>query len=285
MQQEQERKQRMTSVLLRVGVVVVALAVVAGLTIFALNRDGGEGASSGPAPSAATENGGIVLASSTELLDGDGLDEIDADSVPGDSGEAPGGVEGDEGELPHVVIYTDPECPSCQAFEGENHEQIGQWLDEGLITVEYRSVNFLGQYSQRANNAVACMAEESPENYFSFLGQATISGEMSTDELSSLAADAYGADISDCIDDGDFRAFTSYVTNQASAESSVEGTPTVFLDGEVLGDWREGAFTAAVEEAIEGSGEQDGDAEDSEEDEAPTEEEPEESPEDDGGED
>lgn len=253
MQQEQERKERMRSLLLRLGVVVVAIAVVAGLTFYVVNREGGGGQyTTGPAPAAANEEGGFQLASTTELLDGEDLGEVSTDDIPGNAGNVPDGVE-TEGEVPHVVIYTDPSCPSCQAFEAENHEQIGQWLDAGAITVEYRSVNIVGQYAQRANNAIACVAEESPENYFSFLGQATYGGEVSEDELVSIAG-GLGADISECVDEGTYRAFTGYTTAQAQAQDGFNGTPTVYVDGELLGDWREGGFAEAVNAAIEAHG-------------------------------
>lgn len=286
MQQDQERKQRMTSVLLRVGVVVVALAVVAGLTIFALNRDSGDGVNvtQGEAPSAATEHGGIVLTSSTDLAEGDGLGQIDAGELPETGGEAPAGVEPrEEGEPPHLVIYTDPGCPHCASFEAEQHGQLAEWLDEGLITVEYRSVAFMDQasqnnYSSRAVNAFYCMAEESPENYGSYVTEVTANqpqGEMSNDELSELASANYDADISDCVDGGDYRAFTSYSDRLGSAEDSVTGTPSIWIDDVEWGT-TERPFREVVEEVIEeyqsetdgGSGDDGSDADESDSEDA-----------------
>ena len=257
MQQEQERKERMRSLLLRLGVVAVAVAVVAALTLYVVNRGGDDGGgqyTTGAAPSVANEEGGITLTSSTELAEGDDLGEVSSDDVPGGDGMVPGGVETEEGEVPHVVIYTDPSCPSCQQFDAENHEQIGQWLDAGEITAEYRSVNLVNpQYAQRANAASACVAEDSPESYFDFLGQATLGGEQSVDQLVS-AAEGMGADISECMEDTTFHAFTGYTTTQAQTQESFRGTPTIFVDGEPLEGWQEGAFTEAVNSAIEDHG-------------------------------
>ena len=257
MQQEQERKERMRSLLLRLGVVAVAVAVVAALTLYVVNRGGDDGGgqyTTGAAPSVANEEGGITLTSSTELAEGDDLGEVSSDDVPGGDGMVPGGVETEEGEVPHVVIYTDPSCPSCQQFDAENHEQIGQWLDAGEITAEYRSVNLVNpQYAQRANAASACVAEGSPESYFDFLGQATLGGEQSVDQLVS-AAEGMGADISECMEDTTFHAFTGYTTTQAQTQESFRGTPTIFVDGEQLEGWQEGAFTEAVNSAIEDHG-------------------------------
>lgn len=259
MQQEQERKERTRSLLLRLGVVAVAVAVVVGLTFWVVNRGGGGGGqhTTGQAPSVANEHGGITLTSTTELAEGDDLGEVSTGEVPG--GDLPAYVETEEGEVPHVVIYTDPSCPACQQFEAENHEQIGEWLDAGQITVEYRSVNFVGQYAQRANGAIACVAEESPEHFYDFLGQATVNPDQSVDELVS-AADGLGADISQCMDDNEYYAFTGYTTAQAQAQE-IQGTPTIFVDGEQIEGWQEGAFAEAVNSAIEdhgGDAEQDG---------------------------
>lgn len=257
MQQEQERKERMRSLLLRLGVVAVAVAVVVGLTFYVVNRGGGDGGgqyTTGAAPSVANEEGGITLTSTTELADGDDLGEVSSDDVPGSAGAVPGGVETEEGEVPHVVIYSDPSCPSCQQFDAQNHEQIGQWLDAGEITVEYRLVNLVNpQYAQRANAASACVAESSPESYFDFLGQTTLGGEQSVDELVS-AAEGMGADISECMEDTTFHAFTGYTTSQAQTQESFSGTPTIFVDGEQLEGWQEGAFAEAVNSAIEENG-------------------------------
>lgn len=258
MQQEQERKQKLTSVLLRVGVVVVALAVVVGLTLFVLNRDdSGAAPSAGPAPAAANEQGGFVLSSSSEIEEGDDLGQIDAANVEDPDSELPPGVaERESGEAPHIIIYTDAYCIHCANFEAEHSAQMSEWLDEGLVTVEYRSVSYLSSstnYSARAANAFACMAEESPENYSGYLGQVTANrvsnDEMSNDQLTQLASETYSADIGECIEDGTYRAFASYTTRHAQA-AGIEGTPSVYVD-EVSWADSERPFRELVEEHIE----------------------------------
>ncbi len=258
MQQEQERKQKLTSVLLRVGVVVVALAVVIGLTIFVMNRDdSGPAASEGPAPAAANEQGGFTLTSSTELAEGDDLGQIDASAVEESESDMPPGVtERAEGEVPHIIIYSDAYCIHCANFEAEHAEQLKEWLDAGLVTVEYRSIAYLGSstnYPARAANAFACMVEESPENYSDYVAQVTANrvnnDEISNDELAALASDTYDADISQCVEDGTYRAFASYTTANARA-AGIEGTPSVFVD-EVSWADSERPFRELVEEHIE----------------------------------
>ncbi|GAA1144259.1 hypothetical protein GCM10009672_14120 [Nesterenkonia lutea] len=258
MQQDQERKQKLTSVLLRVGVVVVALAVVIGLTIFVVNRDdSGPAASEGPAPAAANEQGGFVLTSSTELAEGDDLGQVDAAEIEEPESEMPPGVtEREAGEVPHIVIYIDAYCIHCANFEAEHSAQLSEWLDEGLVTVEYRTVSYLSSstnYPARAANAFACMAEESPESYSAYVAQVTANrvdnDEISDDDLAALASETYDADITQCVDDGTYRAFASYTTRHAQA-AGIEGTPSVYVD-EVSWADSERPFRELVEEHIE----------------------------------
>ncbi|MGQ7787802.1 DsbA family protein [Nesterenkonia sp. PF2B19] len=269
-QQEEEAKQRRTSVMLRVGVIVVALAVVVGLTFFIINQRAGQErmtASEGPAPASANEQGGITLTSATEIIDGADLGTVDASDVPESETELPIGVEpGEEGEPPHLVVYADVNCVHCANFETEHGEQIKEWVDAGQITVEYRMVGFLDQnsttnYSSRGANATVCMAEESPENYLDYLAEVVThqpQGELSNDELVARA-EAYGADIESCVEGGTYRAFVTYTSRQASAQG-VGGTPTVYLDDE---DWStsEMGFREFVESRI-GDADADEDADD-----------------------
>lgn len=287
LQQEQERKRKFQSLLLRIGVVVVALAVVVGLTFYVVTRGDNGSYTEGSAPSVANEQGGIVMTSSTELAEGDDLGTVDAeqidDSLTVDSaGDMPPGVETrEEGEPPHVVIYTDAGCPGCGTFEAQNHQILMEWLDAGAITMEYRSVDYQMPYSARAANAFLCMAEEHPEHYASFLGSVTAeraqNAEYSTDELAARAESDYGVDISQCAGEGDYRAMVNYTTNLASA-NSVTGTPYVYVNGEFVEELGSTAqvILAAVEEYQEEIGEDliqmpEADLEDLEDEEAPEE--------------
>ncbi|WP_261625073.1 DsbA family protein [Nesterenkonia marinintestina] len=261
MQQQQERRQKSSSVLLRVGVVVVAIAVVAGLAFFVLQqRQGGDDAATateGPAPSAANEHGGLTLASSTEFESGDDLGEVDASEVPGGDGEEPAGAESrEDGEPPHLIIYADPACVHCADFEEQNAEQIKEWVEAGDLTVEYRMVAFLDSgsqtnYSARADNAMMCVAEESPEDFLDYVTEifSHQGTELSNDELASIASDEFGVDVGSCVDDGTYRAFVSYATSDAQ-ENGVQGTPTVYLDDQ---DWAasETGFQEWAQEAID----------------------------------
>ncbi|GFZ82290.1 DsbA family protein [Nesterenkonia alkaliphila] len=168
-------------------------------------------------PELANEHGGFVLVSPTE---------IDPQAQASDA--------------PHVVIFSDPGCPHCATLEETFHDHLHGWLEEGAITLEYRSVSFVSDYSDIATNAFACMAENSPENYFAYLGEITAErstvDELSAEELAERAQ-GHGADISQCITDEPYAEFVEQTTDSALNEAGISGTPTIFIDGEeVPGD-------------------------------------------------
>ncbi|WP_146340802.1 thioredoxin domain-containing protein [Nesterenkonia sp. NBAIMH1] len=244
MQAEQAKKEKRSTLLLPVIVVVLAVAMVAGLVLWVVNRDDDDAAyTEGPAPSVANEYGGITLTSSTEVADGTDIGTVDAEDVPerDDNGTAPR----QEGQAPHLVIYTDPGCPACQQMEETYGSTMAELLDQGLITAEFRSVQVVGSptnYSARASNAFACMAEESPENYKDYLTDITATyaqDELSNEGLAQAAQERYDADISSCVEEGTYRPFGSWTTNQASdtlAQMGVQfATPTVFIDDQEYG--------------------------------------------------
>lgn len=73
-----------------------------------------------------------------------------------------------------IVLYVDYLCPECSIFEDANADQIETWVAAGAATVEVHPVAFLdrmslgSQYSTRAANAAACVANYSPDSFFDF---------------------------------------------------------------------------------------------------------------------
>jgi protein-disulfide isomerase len=270
MQEDQRRQEKRRSLLVRWGVVVgvvVVVAIVVGVIFMNSSRSIPD---AGPAPSAGNDQGGIALTSTTALAPGDeALETVDASTVeiPESTGEQPETVPGaaarPAGEPAQIIIYADANCVHCADFEAQNAQQLNEWLDAGKVTVEYRMLDFLdnpatSNYSSRAANASLCMAEQSPENYNSFLGQlfgsyATKQGEgLSDDELKDVAS-GLGADINSCIDGNTYRPYVKYTGAQARA-AGVAGTPSVWVQGQnwaaadqsqPFADWAQGIIDAA----------------------------------------
>lgn len=232
-QEDLDKRDRKKSLLVRSGVVAVAVMVTGGITFSAVTSEttpvDDTIPDSGPAPASANTAGGFVYTSSVDVAEGDGLGTVQVDDADGTSDIA-GNYDG-VGAAPHMVIYSDPSCPHCRSFEEDNAENISEWLDNGDLTVEYRWVSYLNDdYSSRANNAIACMIEESPEDSLDYMHDVYDgSPGGGDDELISLAEDY--ADISECVTEGEYRPFDAYVTAEAEL-IDMPGTPTVYVDGE-----------------------------------------------------
>ncbi len=245
MQEAQRRQEKRRSLMIRWGVVVAVIAVIALVVgIIAMNSSRSI-PDAGPAPRAGNLNGGIVAVSPTELAPGDVPNgQVDTASVEQPQQGAaeittvPGAEQKPAGEPAQIIIYADPNCVHCAGFEETNGAKLQEWLDQGKATVEYRLVGYLdssatSNYSSRASNAALCVAEESPENYVPFLAQmfAAYTGQgISDDELKSMAS-GLGADIGGCVDGNTYRPFVKYTTAKAQ-EAQIPGTPSVWVQGQ-----------------------------------------------------
>lgn len=244
LREAQERQEKRKGLLIRWGVVaaVVAILVVVGLIV--TNTIRGQVPDAGPAPSGGNEYGGIVLSSSTGM-ESFATGEVDLATLPSDprpAGELPPGIAASgDGEPVQVVSYVDVNCVFCAEFESTHAEQIRTWLDAGEITMEHRNVAYLDRnsstdYSSRGANALACVAEESPEAYFDYstgLFANYENGELDDAGLASLASTVGAADISTCVSEGTFLPWVNFTTEAAELDG-ITGTPTIYVDGEAV---------------------------------------------------
>ncbi|MDY6055772.1 DsbA family protein [Micrococcus sp.] len=249
MQAEQQRKDRRRRSLTIWGSVLAGLLAVAVIVGFVLTRGNPQVSAVGTVPAVVNEEGGVTLTSSTELADsGLGAREVNREDVPAPSQQGqstqpesiPGLGAPEQGQPAQIVLYVDFNCIHCFEFERDNAEQIKEWVDAGQATVEYRMVDFLSapnnrNYSLRSANAAYCVAAENPEAYGAFVTDLFLSWEehqgrgLSNEEIAQRAQ-AAGADVSGCLDDGTYRPAVAYATAKAQA-AGVRGTPTVFVNG------------------------------------------------------
>jgi len=254
LREEQKKKDRRKKVLIQGGVIVgvVAIAALIGALIFNSVKPAGPG----PANMASD---GIVLTG------GDGT--ITAVETPAlEPGEEPIATEQDDsGNVANIVTYIDYLCPYCGQFEQTNGETLRTLVESGAATLEVHPIAILSnksagtQYSLRAANAAACVADQSPESFFDY--NAILfenqpeegSTGLSNDELKSLAADAgVGSldEVGQCIDETRFKSWVQDATSRALAGpipnselESVRGTPTVLVNGK--------AYSGSLEDASE----------------------------------
>ena len=239
--EEQKKKERRTKVLLQggVGLALVAIVAVIALVLVSSNRPAGPGPENFASDGIQLNQG--FIATPTAAL------EADADPIPSVPNE-------DSGVL-DIQMYVDYLCPICGAFEQTNGEYIESLVDNGAATLEVHPITFLDRYSQgeryssRAVNAVACVADSAPNDFYNFhklllsadVQPAENTAGLSDDDLISLL-DVAGVDKSDaiveCIDDETFKSWVKNSTARALSGPipntdvpQVTGTPTVLVNG------------------------------------------------------
>ena len=134
-----------------------------------------------------------------------------------------------------VIVYEDPLCPHCRDFEAEHGDYLQDAADRGDITLEYRTIAFLGDDSVAPVNAAACVLDGSGKKAFVAFHDRLFAGDYADASLTDLAAEsgAGGEQVSTCIDDGTHEGWVDKVTSGAS-DAGVEATPTVWIDGDAV---------------------------------------------------
>jgi len=168
---------------------------------------------------------------------------------------------GDEAAPVTVAIYYDYMCPACGAFEQANGDELDRLVEEGTAKIELRPIAFLDsqsqgtEYSTRAGNAIATVADGAPEQVWAFhralyAAQPEEGSEgLSDDEIAEVATGAgVPSAVADRFTDETFAGWIAAAT-KASATAGVEGTPTILVDDKVFeGDvYTPGALTEAIE--------------------------------------
>jgi protein-disulfide isomerase len=239
LREEQKKRERRNRVLLQSG---IGVAILAALAIVALIIVSGiRPAVAGPANMASD---GIVI--------GSGLKAVPTESLP--AGHSPIATKTDpSGSVVSIRTYIDYLCPYCGEFEKTNATQIGDWAKSGAATVEIHPIAILTsnsagtQYSLRAANAAACVANYSPNQFYKFH---TLLFEHQPEEGTAGLSDAQikklvtqsGAkntdEIDKCIDNGTYRTWVQNATDRAlagpipnSTVSKLTGTPLVLVNG------------------------------------------------------
>lgn len=242
LREEQKKRERRNKWLIQGGIIVAVLAVaglVAGLIFNNARPDG-----PGPANMASD---GIVLTGAEGVIT-----PVDTPALAADATPTP--TEQDEtGTVANIVTYIDYLCPFCGDFEATNSETIRAMVEEGAATLEVHPIAILTnkssgtQYSLRAANAAACVADNSPASFLDFHdllfeNQPEEGTEgLNDDELKALAGEAGVSSLSSieqCIDDKQFQSWVQDATNRALTQPvpnsdlpSITGTPTVLVNG------------------------------------------------------
>jgi protein-disulfide isomerase len=236
---QQRKKEKRSKFALQGGVIVAALAILTVVTLVIMN-------------SAKPESPGPRNMLSDGILIGPGFVATPTAALqPGD--EPVPNVRDEDSDVIRIQMFVDYFCPICGSFEEENGDQLSKWIETGAAEVEIFPMAVLDRASQgtkyatRAANAAACVADNSPDQYYDFntvlfANQPEEGTEGLTDaELISLTEEAAVENpgtIATCIEEQQFiewvadartRAQTGPIPN--SDVESVIGTPTVIVNG------------------------------------------------------
>jgi hypothetical protein len=235
MREQNQKREKRSRLLLQLGVVVGSLAIFGGIAGFIWVQAQNEANRPivGDTPENMIFNDGIKI--------GVGLQAFTNVKIP---------TPDTEGPIPNIQIFVDYLCPVCQAFDVPNSAQIRSWVDTGAATVQIHPIAFLdrastNQYSSRAANAAACVANYEPDAFFDMHtillerqpseGQAGWNDEVLIDFARESGANS--DDVAACIKAKSFDGWVEQVTQRTLStplpDSGVQvtGTPAVFVDG------------------------------------------------------
>lgn len=237
---EQQKKERRSMLLLQGGVALAAIAIVAVIALVIINSVRPEG----PGPRNMASDG---------IRIGEGFAAIATPSLP--AGDDPIVSEPNPAGVVDIQIVVDYLCPICGEFEETNGEFIETLIESGAATVEYRPIAILTsrsagtEYSLRAANAAACVADRTPSAFFAF--NASLFAEQPEEgtpglddaqlvELAIGAGSSRGA-VEECIQERTFASWVRAATDRALSGplairdvdvDRIEGTPTIFVNGQ-----------------------------------------------------
>ncbi|MDJ0314567.1 thioredoxin domain-containing protein [Arthrobacter sp. H35-D1] len=249
----QLKKEKRNSWMIRGGVLLAALVVIAiiALVVINTNKANEPVAETGPVPANANVYGGVVLGKDAAVIAPTTTEtSVDVSKVPPMPTAAPTSVDpasigikpSASGEPAPVVVYLDFMCPACNGFEQNYGPGLDKLRSEGKVTVEYRPLPFLDRfssgtnYSSRSAAAAACVVDKSPEKYKAYVDSlfanqpAENSKGLDNATLEKYATEAGAADISSCVAEKTFRPYVAY-GGALAASAGVNATPTVFVDG------------------------------------------------------
>lgn len=235
LREQNQKKEKRSKLALQLGVVAAALAIIGGVggAIWYESANRAAAPEVETVPANLTSEGGIKI--------GVGLQAFTADKTP--TPEAGGTV-------PEIIMYVDYQCPVCQGFDVPNSAQIRSWVDTGAATLEIRPISFLdrvslNEYSSRAMNAAACVANFVPDSYFDLhqilMEEQPAEGTEGHDDNALFAfAEEAGAgtqEVKGCIQNKSFKDWIeqhteSVLTSPNSDGIQVSGTPTVLVNGQ-----------------------------------------------------
>jgi protein-disulfide isomerase len=171
--------------------------------------------------------------------------------------QASGRVLGDVNAPVVIDAWEDYQCPVCKAANATVLEQVDRdYIATGKAKLVFHNYPFIGPESQQAAEAAEAAAEQGKfwayHDALFAAQRAENSGAFSNDKLKALAASA-GLDSQAFNASFDSNRYESAVQAEKAAgeQLGVNATPTFFVNGKRVADWRDyNAFTQMIEQAL-----------------------------------
>ncbi|MCU1551708.1 MAG: hypothetical protein JWR36_2268 [Glaciihabitans sp.] len=239
LREQQRRKERRNRFFLQggIGLAIIAIVVVVAIVVI------GSVKPSAPGPKNMLSDGITI---------GKEFKAVSTAAIPANGQPVPT-TRDKKSSVVTIRIYLDYFCPVCNQFETANKDQISSWLKSGAATLEIHPVSFLDReslgtrYSSRAANAAACVANYSPDDFWTFT-QAMYANQPKeltaglTNPQIIKVIEGSGvsnlSQISTCVNKETYKAWVTDATDRATHGplpdaniKTVTGTPTIIVDG------------------------------------------------------
>jgi protein-disulfide isomerase len=158
-----------------------------------------------------------------------------------------------------IVAFEDFKCPVCKAFEEDAYPQIvNELVETGQANMYFMNFQFIGPDSTTAGIAGECAYRQDEAAFWDYKtyiyrAQGPESEEWATPELlvdlareyvPALDADA----LAQCIDERRYEDAVA-ADREIGDQAGVDGTPSLFVNGQKLESWDYATVQAAVEAA------------------------------------
>jgi protein-disulfide isomerase len=187
----------------------------------------------------------VAVAAVAVLIVAGGLLRGDETVVTASTAQREGRVLGETSAPVIITAWEDFQCPVCRTANVSTLDTIiKEYVDSGQAQLHYRYFAFLGDESVRAAEAAEAAAAQGKfweyhDALYTYQG-AENSGAFSDDRLVQLAQ-LVGLDVAQfeaSLDSGEYEGVVKAELEEGR-DRGVTGTPTFFVNGEPVGDWRD----------------------------------------------
>ncbi|MFC4222644.1 DsbA family protein [Lysinibacter cavernae] len=183
---------------------------------------------------------------SSDKTDKGSSSSSDSDEVKVPSIAKDGGLEVGTG-LNEIDVWVDYQCSHCRDFEESNGDYLTTLVETDNATVRIHPLYFLDRgavdgSSFRAGNALACVADQSPDVMLEYSAKLFAADKWSDQIFVELADDLDVSGVDSCIEDLTFGPWLTESMKDAMEGDSlpatteierVQSTPTVVVNGAV----------------------------------------------------